>query len=227
MKWLLLTTALISTPAMAQECIDTELVMLSDLSGSMNLAEKKIVRDGHVAAFRDGSVLDKIQEGPCGAVLVTYVEWAMHQKVVVDWTVISSDEDAEAFATALENAPFSNVGASTMLSYAMDFAGKIIKGNGIDATDRVVDILGDGQDDSSTKPSEIVERYSGKGVPIWEKITWNAIPVVERNGNSSGKDLIHYFQTQVVGGPWSRVVPAYGFEDVPRAIVEKLSKEIS
>lgn len=226
LRSLLLTSAIaLSTPAMAQPaCVDTELVLLSDVSGSMNLEEKEIVRKGHVAAFRNGDVLYKIlgPERPCGAILVTYVEWAKSQQVIIDWTVIASDEDAEAFAVALENAPFGNVGSQTYLSYAMDFAGKLITGNGIEGTDRVVDILGDGQDDSPTKPHEIVERYSGDHLQAWEKVTFNGLPVVGEHD----KSLIHYFQTQVIGGPWARVIPAYGFEDLPRAIIEKLSKEL-
>lgn len=220
---LLASVLALSTAAHAQQCVDTELALLSDLSGSMSAWEKRVVRDGHVAAFRDGAVLDKITEGPCGAIAVIYIEWASSQHVVIDWTVIASDEDAEAFAVALENAPFSSVGAGTMLSYAMDFAAKHIVSNGFDGLDRVVDVLGDGKDDSPTKPSQIVERYSGRNVPIWERVTFNGIPVVESDHETS---LIHYFRTEVQGGPWSRTIPAHGFDDVPRAITEKLSKEL-
>ena len=224
---LLLSAALAAVPAqaIAQECVDTELVLLSDLSSSMDDLERRIVRDGHANAFRDGAVLDKITEGPCGAILVMYAEWAITQNIVIDWTVISSDEDAEAFAQALEAAPFSDVGTSTYLSRAMDFAAQQILSNGIEANSRVVDILGDGVDDAGRNaPAEVVNRYSGPQIPVWERITFNAIPVGENPG--SVKAMTSYFRELVIGGPWARVVPATSFEDVPRAIIEKLSKEL-
>lgn len=225
---LLLLSAMAVSPAAAQECIDVELVLLSDLSGSMDKEEQKIVRDGHVAAFRDGAVLDQIlrAENPCGAIYVTYVEFAATQKVVVDWTLIDSDEAAEDFAVALQRAPFSDVGAQTYISMAMDFAGRQIANNGVDGLSRVVDILADGQDKSPMAPASVVEKYSGKGIPLWEQVTFNGLPVISNPDFMTSEDIVTYFNEQIIGGPAARTIPARGFSDVPRAIVEKLSKEL-
>lgn len=225
----LLGALCISSPALAEDCIDVELVLLADLSSSMDTEERKIVRDGHVAAFRHGAVLDQIfsSANPCGAIYVTYIEWASGQNTVVDWTLIDSDEAAEDFAIALETAPFSkDIGTRTFLSPAMDFAARQIIENGVYGQNLVVDILADGRDDSAFPPSDVVQKYSGPDLPVWERIVFNGLPVVRSPDSASGAKLVEYFNENVIGGPGARVIPAKGFDDVPDAIIQKISKEI-
>jgi hypothetical protein len=229
-KSLFLSTALaLSSPALAQECVDVELALLADLSSSMDTAERKVVRQGHVDAFRSGAVLDQIfsSSNPCGAIYVTYIEWSIRQNIVVDWTLIDSDEAAEDFAAVLEAAPFSSdIGTRTFLGPAMEFAAEQILGNGVEGQSRVIDILADGRDDGPLPIAKVIEKYSGPDIPIWERISFNGLPVVRSPDGIDSDGLVEYFQKHVIGGPGAIVIPAKGFEDVPEAIIRKLRKEI-
>jgi Protein of unknown function (DUF1194) len=83
--------------------VDLELVLAVDVSPSMDVDELHVQREGYVAAFRHPDVLAAISSGPLGGIAVTYVEWSgpQSQVTVVPWTLINSEEAAQAFAARL------------------------------------------------------------------------------------------------------------------------------
>ena len=219
---LLFATALAATPALGEGCIDTELTFLADVSHSMNGEPKRIQRAGYAAAFRNGFVLDQIAAGACGAIAVQYVEFANYQEIVADWSVIVTDEDAEAFAQAIEAAPKAEVGELTDIAAAMEFAAMQIAANGLDANWRVVDVSSDGMATRGESPSIIREKYT-QG-PIWEQVTFNGLPIT-RSG-SMNDDLKAYFENHIVGGPRSFLEDPVSLEGLGDAIIRKLQEEI-
>ena len=56
--------------------VDLQLVLATDVSGSMDLDELRLQQLGYVSAFRDPGLLGVISSGPLGRIAVTYVEWA-------------------------------------------------------------------------------------------------------------------------------------------------------
>ena len=93
--------------------VDLELVLAVDISGSMDYGEQEIQREGYVEAFRDPDVVGALLGGYYGRVAVTYMEWGneFSQFDTVPWTVIASEEDAEAFAAAMAASPLITVRA--------------------------------------------------------------------------------------------------------------------
>ena len=67
----------ISNRSAASERVDVELVLAVDVSWSMDPDEQRLQRDGYVAAFRHGDVIQAIREGGWGSIAVTFVEWAV------------------------------------------------------------------------------------------------------------------------------------------------------
>ena len=59
-------------------------------------------RRGYALALTNDEVVKAITEGVHGRIALTYVEWAGQttQHVVVPWTIVSSREEAKAFADA-------------------------------------------------------------------------------------------------------------------------------
>lgn len=99
---LALLAALVGTApsAWAQgSSVDLELVLLADVSGSIDDGEILFQRRGYATAINHPEVLWAISQGYEQRIAVTYVEWGTvgSQDVVVPWTM----DSAAAFADAL------------------------------------------------------------------------------------------------------------------------------
>lgn len=234
--------AALPAPALAQECITAEIVLLADVSASMKDYEKKIQRDGYAAAFRDGLVLDAILGGYCGAVAVQYVEYGTFPRIVADWHVIASDEDAEAFSQSIETADPINaadIGTLTGMARAIRFAGKSLEDNGIDAERSVIDVSADGGDNvenvclRNVMSLNVLEQERDRlTTPTaengWREITINALPVIAGGDppvGTCGMDLSDYMEKFVRGGPGSFVMPAKSIEALPLIVRDKIARE--
>ena len=103
----LVLAALIPSNTGAQEPVDIELVLAVDVSGSIDDFEATLQRQGYMSAIVHPRVIDAIQSGVLQRIAVTYVEWSgdFNQRTIVDWTVISNQENALAFASILSDMP--------------------------------------------------------------------------------------------------------------------------
>ncbi len=97
----------------------------------------------------------------------------------------------------------------------MAFAAKTFDGNGFVGRRRVIDVSGDGRNNSGLVPRLIRDRLVPQGIVI------NALAILD---GDAGLGL--YFQNEVIGGTASFVVTAEGFEDFAEAMRRKLLHEI-
>ena len=141
MRHWLLPFAFLATPLHAQE-VDLELVLLADASGSIDQAEIDFQRQGYAQAITHPDVLYAISSTLAGSIAVTYVEWAANQAVVVDWTVIATPEDAEAFAANLLTPPRLASGRNAIGAALLE-GKRLIEENDITGLRRVIDFSGD------------------------------------------------------------------------------------
>ena len=74
----------------ATEDVDLALVLVTDVSRSIDDTEFTLEKDGYAAAFTNDRVISAIKSGPLGAIAVSYVEFAsgFEVKTVIDWAVI-------------------------------------------------------------------------------------------------------------------------------------------
>ena len=125
--------------------VDVQLVLAVDVSRSMTQRELEIQRRGYAEALTSKAVIDAIEAGFLGRIALTFVEWAgpRSQRVIVDWTLISNLNEAQAFADKVR-ANFNPAMRRTSISGALDFATKHFEGNGFTSLRRVIDVSGDG-----------------------------------------------------------------------------------
>lgn len=206
--------------------VDLELVLLVDVSGSVDAQEAELQRRGYVDALVDPRVIEAIQTGPLGRIAVTYIEWAddTYQQTIVGWSVIDGPAAARQFTDRLLAAPV-NTAFWTSIGSAIDFAARQFDGNGADGARRVIDISGDGYSNRGRPPGEARDAAVAAGITI------NGLPILNTRPNPWGGmppvDLDGYYEKHVIGGPGAFVQVAQDFTSFGEAILSKLVREIA
>jgi hypothetical protein len=204
--------------------VDLALVLAVDVSRSMDFEEQKLQREGYVTAFRSASVQDAIEKGMVGRIAVVYVEWSgpTDQKVVLPWTVVQGRAGAAAFAERLANAQIGRV-FSTSISGAIDFSVTLFEQSGVEATRRVIDISGDGPNNTGRPVTVARDEAIAKGVVI------NGLPFMVKAPSGFGdiESLDHYYEDCVIGGPGSFSIPIRDRAQIADATRTKIVREIA
>jgi hypothetical protein len=208
------------------EPVDLELIIAVDVSWSVDATEARLQREGYVTAFTDPEVVEAIQSGFFGKIAVLYFEWAGmgHDKVVQDWTLISDEASAKAFAARLSQARY-ETGYRTSISEAIDFATPRFVGNGYEGRRKVIDISGDGANNYGRLVTLARDDAVNQGITI------NGLPILSDVSGEFDRawtpDLDLYYEHCVIGGRGAFVVAANGFQDFAGAIRQKLVLEIA
>lgn len=212
--------------ARAERVVDLELVLAVDVSWSMDLDEQRLQRDGYVAALRDPNVWRAIRLGTHGSIALVYVEWAgqLIQQVTVPWTLIDSEVALESFAGQLENTRISRE-RMTSISGAIAFSAQLFGTAGWRGIRRVIDVSGDGPNNSGSPVEPMRDEIVKRGIVI------NGLPIMLKSQTRSGyfdiSKLDAYYKDCVIGGPGAFVVPVRSKEEFAPAIRRKLILEIS
>ena len=214
-------------PVRAEEIpVDLELVLAVDMSGSIDREEATLQRQGYLAALVHPKVIDAIRSGPSGRIAVIYVEWAgeRYQRTVVDWGLIDGEQSAQTFAAALAAAPILTE-RWTSISAGIDYAVGMLENNDFVGARRVIDVSGDGYNNSGRPVTAARDEAVAKGVTI------NGLPILNDKPGPGGwppaADLDKYYEANVIGGPGAFIVPAESFETFAQAILSKMILEIA
>jgi hypothetical protein len=210
--------------ARAEE-VDLALVLAVDVSGSVDAEEYRLQRQGYADAFRHPAVLDAIRAGARGRIAVTYVQWAgvQYQRVSVPWSVIGDAGSAEAFAARIEDAPRAPI-RGTSISGAIDFSVLQLTVMPHSAPRRVIDVSGDGVNNSG-RPPELA-----RDAALALEISINGLAITDDNPlpwQRYDEPLEQHYRERVIGGPGAFVLAIDGFESFAHAILNKLIREIS
>jgi hypothetical protein len=136
--------------------VDLELILLADVSASLNANDFQLQRDGYVAAFQDAVVINEIVNGDIGAIAATLVYWSTSAATAVPWTLINDQASSQSFASAIGAAPRSS-SQSTGMTAALDFATNLVgQDNGYEGTRFVIDISGDGAETDDCDRRDLV-----------------------------------------------------------------------
>ncbi len=212
-------------PARAAQAVDLELVLAVDISGSIDEEEARLQRGGYVGALADPGVLAAIRGGRHKRIAAVYVEWAgyQNQTTVVDWTLIHDEASARAFAARIAAAPYRS-GRFTSISGVIDYAVPLFGMKDFRGTRRVLDISGDGPNNSGRLVTAARDAAVAAGVTI------NGLPIVNSRPNRFGimpmPHLDHYYRNCVIGGAGAFIVAAKNFASFASAIRRKLILEI-
>jgi hypothetical protein len=233
MRWVLAAAAMAAFLAHAApvraETVDVALIFAADVSRSIDDDEFKLQRQGYAAAVTSPRVLKAIAAGAHGAVAICFVEWSgpEEQEVVADWTVVRDGESAASFAATLLHAPRSFVGR-TSISAALDFSRGYFAKSGVTAERRVIDVSGDGTNNSGRPVLDARAEAIAAGITI------NGLAIINEHPNPGyfahtqpPEGLPAYYQQNVVGGTGGFLLVVKDFKSFGDAITEKLVSEIA
>ena len=217
---LLLVFGLVLDSEAAEKIVDLELVLAVDASGSVNEQEYGLQLIGIARGFRDPAVRKAIRSGPAKSIAVNLLVWAEPQvpKDVTGWFVIASDEDAERFASVVENFPRRQTG-STAIGEGIAAALRSLEANGIAGTREVVDVSGDGRESVAREFTVLVDQ--ARTMAIARGVVINGLAI-----QNEVSDLADYYRRNVQAGPESFVMAAKDYEDFAEAMRRKLLREI-
>jgi Protein of unknown function (DUF1194) len=224
-----LVFVLSSPSARAAEPVDLLLVLAADVSRSVTEPKFKLQREGAAAAITHPDVVRAIISGPNRRIAICFVEWATagQQNVVIDWTVIADGDSARSFGGKLVEMPRSFSG-STSISTAIDFSVVQIERAPFKAERRVIDISGDGNNNSGRPVTDARDDALAKGITI------NGLVILTPLAESFRPEHTHppgglekYFQDNVIGGFGAFTVVAENHESFGRALTKKLIAEIA
>jgi hypothetical protein len=197
--------------------VDVALVLAVDVSASINQERYDLQRQGFAAAFSSQAVIDAVAGGENKAIAVTMVEWSGpgNQKQVIGWTLINDAASAKAFASAITESPraFADF---TSISAAIDYSTNLVRSSGFEPQRMVIDVSGDGSNNSGRPVLEARDESIATGVTI------NGLAILASEPNLEG-----YYRENVIGGDGSFVVVAEDFPAFANAILNKLVREIA
>ena len=226
---LILVLLTCAPPARAAEDVDLALVLVTDVSRSIDDGEYTLEKQGYAAAFTNPAVIRAIQGGLLGRIAVTYLEFAGdgETRIVLDWTVVHDLETARGFADRLTAAPRSFHGR-TAIGSGIDLAVQTLAESGFNTTRRVIDVCGDGTNNAGREITAARDDALRAGIVINglaiindHPVSWTFAHVQPPGG------LPLYYRENVTGGPGSFVLEVHDFQTFGEAMTRKLVTEIA
>ena len=185
--------------------VDVELVLAVDVSYSMDPDEQALQREGYRLALTSKEFLSALREGVNGKIAITYIEWAgeFDQKVVMPWRLIEGPESADAVAAEIGAASYRRA-SRTSISGGLRFARGLFDHSGYKGLRRVIDVSGDGANNSGPLVAPTRDEVVASGITI------NGLPLMLKRPYRGTMDIEHldwYYEDCVIGGPGAFAVP--------------------
>jgi hypothetical protein len=177
----------------------------------------------------DPRVLAAIRGGTTGTIAICFVEWsgAGEQSIVADWTIIRDEEDAGGLSATILAAPRSFIGR-TSISGAIDFAMERFAAAQSRAKRRIIDISGDGTNNSGRSVTDARDEAVAQGVTI------NGLAIINDKPNPGYTfhtqppgGLPEWYRQNVIGGPGAFLRVVEDFQSFADAMTNKLLSEIA
>jgi hypothetical protein len=229
MRWFILALLLLTRPALAAEPVDLALVLVTDVSRSIDDVEYDLEKRGTAAAITDPGVLKAIRNGALGKIAVAYIEFAGPYEVrtVIPFTVISSAGMASDFATRLLEAP-RNFYGRTSISAGIDAAVDLLARADLEPQRRVIDVCGDGTNNAGR------DIQQSRDDAVRQNITINGLTIINDHPVSytfahvaPPGGLTEWYRNNVTGGPGSFVLEVHDFQTFGDAMTRKMISEIA
>lgn len=203
---------LLPLPALACE---TALVLAIDISGSIDAGEYAEQTEGLALALQDPAVADALIAGQTA---LTVIHWSGtgRQAVVIDWQRMLDRARIAAFAARVRAQPRAFTASDTAVGEAISFAAARFA-TVPDCARKIIDISGDGPENAGFTVGRARSEAERAGIQI------NAI-AIEDMGQSAPISAFYRKWAITKGG---FVITARGLLDYPRAMREKLLRELS
>jgi hypothetical protein len=205
--------------------VDVELVIAVDVSYSMDPEEQALQREGYIQALTSREFMRALREGANGKIAITYFEWAgqFDQKIIMPWRLIEGPESADAVAAEIASAPYRRA-SRTSIAGALVFAKPLFDNSGYRGLRRVIDVSGDGANNSGPLIVPTRDDVLAAGITI------NGLPIMLKRpmpGSMDIENLDVYYEDCVIGGPGAFVVPIREREKFIETTRTKLVLEVA
>jgi uncharacterized protein DUF1194 len=197
--------------------VDLALVLAIDCSFSVDANEFRLQMEGLGRAFMRDDVKAAIRRGDKQRIAVTAMQWSdeTNQMVVLPWTIIAGNADADEIGAVLARMPRRLAEGGTSISTALTY-GAALFAAAPPTGRRVIDVSSDGRNNIGPPVNAARDRIVAQGITI------NALAIL-----NEWPTLDIYFERQVVGGQGHFVIPANDYAAYAEAIYRKLLKEIT
>ena len=135
--------------------VDAKIVLAVDASRSMDLREFQLQRDGYLAALRHPDLVRAITAGWHGRVAFAYFEWSGYAQDghLVPWRIVDGPAAAADFADEIAALAVRR-SRGTSIARAIAFATVLLEDDLIDAPRLIVDVSGDGANNTGPPVTE-------------------------------------------------------------------------
>ncbi|MGQ0486100.1 MAG: DUF1194 domain-containing protein [Hyphomicrobiales bacterium] len=197
--------------------VDLALVLAIDCSFSVDANEFRLQMEGLGRAFMRDDIKAAIRRGNRQRIAVAAIQWSdeTNQMVVLPWTIVAGDADADEVGAILERMPRRLAEGGTSISSALTYGAALLAA-APSAERRVIDLSSDGRNNIGPPVNAARDRIVAQGITI------NALAIL-----NEWPTLDVYFEKQVVGGQAHFVIPANDYAAYAEAIYRKLLREIT
>ncbi|WP_413877311.1 DUF1194 domain-containing protein [Albidovulum sp.] len=194
---------------------EVALLLTIDVSGSIDRGEYRLQAEGVAAALEDPEVAEALLAAQAA---LGVVQWSGtgKQTFSIPWRRMLSPAEIAAFAARSQTLDRAYTGSDTAVGEAIAFSARQF-GAVADCRRKVIDISGDGPQNAGQPLGPARGAAAAAGIEI------NAI-AIEDVGRSI--PITEFYRRHVVT-PNGFVITARGLEDYPRAIREKILREVA
>ena len=192
------------------------LVLLLDVSSSVTAARYDLQKQGLLSSFRDPVIQRLMLNQAPGGMAITIYEWSTYPQQAVPWIHIRSQADLNQLIEHVEHLDRKQQDGVTAVGRALLEGINSFDHAPCDATRKIIDISGDGANNSGKDPDVAKQQAQDQGITI------NGLPIL----NDAEPDLEAHYREHVITHD-GFVMPSEGFEDFARALRRKLILEIA
>lgn len=206
---------LATAPAAAQDQCRLALQLALDVSASVDAAEYRLQMSGLASALLDDAVISGFLDGP-GPVALSIFEWSgrFQQDVLVDWTMITSEDDLIRIADRVLRATRAHEDFPTAIGYALGFAATRFE-TAPPCLFQTLDLSGDGQNNDGFPPDAAYAHFDFTGITVNGLAIGGAARLIE-----------DYYANEIIRGPGAFVEYAADFDDFADTMRRKLEREL-
>jgi hypothetical protein len=201
----------------AEEPVALELVLAIDTSASVDEREFMLQVAGIAQAFRHPEVIAAIESLGGLGMAVTLVQWSGPESSgqVLPFTQVHDARTAKAFGFLVSLTQRRSTTGTTAMANAVRIAAALVDGNGFAGERRVIDVSGDGRNNTPPDIEGVREEVVARGFTI------NGLAIL-----NDDPELDRYFRNSLIGGKDAFVEVAADYENFAQAMRQKLIREI-
>ena len=202
---------------------DANIIAAVDISLSVDPVDARIEIEGMAEAIRTPAILRAIKAGHHGRIGFAMIAWYNGvYPVLVPWTLIGSEREAQAVSDRLQNrfpsvieTMAGTVGRRTDISGAIARSTMLLSTAPYVADRLIVNIIGNGQDNVREGPEPARDVLIAMGGTI--------------NGVVLGNDptVVEYYRQRVIGGPGAFLMSANDADTITEVLVRKFLLDIA